>query len=927
MFGLDSILLLLKLHAVLLGGFMKRQIALLVIIIITSLAASPLMAGTSTETVSLTETERAFIDAHPVIRLGVDPQFVPFEFIDIDGSYKGIAADYLAIISEKTGLAFDVAEDLSWQEAYDRALTDELDVLPAVSMTQERQQHFLFSDAYYYFKRVIVTRSNESGITGMEDLSNTTVAVQRNSSHHSYLLAYPDINLSLYNSVEAALTAVASGSENAFVGNLATTHYLIQSNALTNLKFIAFEAEKQQGIHFAVRNDWPELVSIINKTLQTITEEERIAINRRWIDLDTTPDYGPLLRVLLIAGILILVVLIVSFYWIIRLRREVSKRILIQADLEKAKREAEEANEFKSNFMARMSHEIRTPLNAITGMAYLTKKTSLTQAQRMYVDRITQAANNMLSIINDILDFSKIEAGKVALEKTSFSLDQVIQDVVNIIAYKIDSQGVGLKLAKYPQVPNWFFGDPKRIEQVLLNLMNNAAKFTSRGEVSLNIRLKAKEHDRYYLSFSVQDTGIGMTKEQVDSLFQPFQQGDSSITRRFGGSGLGLSIVKNLVELMDGRVEVYSTPGEGSTFIAHLTLQVDDAKEKDLKKRFTANQFKDIHVLVLDKNGMHISLIDSYLTSFGMHSEMTNSQDSAMRMLEEAGNRFSQAFDLLIVDYETPSEGGLRFVTAVRENKKIVRQPKCILLLPLMREDLFDQLTQYDVDAGVGKPILPSVLLNAIVDVFDLRAISAAHTTDQADMSEQFKALAETKPFCVLLAEDNNTNQLIASSILQQASIRTIIANNGQEAVDLFKENQHDIDLTLMDLHMPVMNGYDAALAIHEINADLPIIAMTADVILGVREKCEASGMKQYISKPFDPNYFIQTVKETIWQSRQNRSEPSSDTTHFDKMVPAKSAARSSEILDVNAGLANMGGQQALYKQVLQAYYEETLIQ
>ena len=245
----------------------------------------------------------------------------------------------------------------------------------------------------------------------MDDLTGLTVAVQRNSSHHSYLLSYPKINLSLYDSVEAALTAVATGTEKAFIGNLATTNYLIRANGITNLRFISFEAEKQQAQHFAVRKDWPELVSIFNKAMDAIDESEKLAIHNKWVELETDIDYGPIIRILLIVGALIAAVLAVSFFWIVKLRKEILHRKQIQLDLENAKREADKANEIKSSFMARVSHEIRTPLNAITCMAYLLKKTEKTLTQSMYIDRIILSANNMLSSIIDILDFSKIEAG------------------------------------------------------------------------------------------------------------------------------------------------------------------------------------------------------------------------------------------------------------------------------------------------------------------------------------------------------------------------------------------------------------------------------------------------------------------------------------------------------------------------------------
>ncbi|MGI6102928.1 MAG: ATP-binding protein, partial [Bacillota bacterium] len=305
------------------------------------------------------------------------------------------------------------------------------------------------------------------------------------------------------------------------------------------------------------------------KALSTITQEERIAINNKWVHLQTQADYGPLIRIVLIICILAVVVIGVSFYWIIRLRNEIRKRELVQLDLERARQEAVAANEFKSNFLARMSHEIRTPLNAIMGLTYLLKRTEISPTQSLYVDRIDLASKNMLSIVNDILDFSKIEAGKVELEIAPFSIDQVIHDVVSIVSHNIEERQIEFKLFKDPLIPTWFLGDAKRIEQVLINILNNAVKFTSEGEVSLSIRLVAREGDKYHLSFSIKDTGIGMTEEQISKLFMPFVQGDSSIDRRFGGSGLGLSIAKNLVDLMGGQIQVFSTPGEGSTFVVN----------------------------------------------------------------------------------------------------------------------------------------------------------------------------------------------------------------------------------------------------------------------------------------------------------------------------------------------------------------------
>lgn len=291
-----------------------------------------------------TEKELLFMEDHPVIHLGVDPRFIPFEFIDEEGEHQGIAADYLELVSERTGLQFEVQKGLTWPEAYELALNGKVDALPAVGKTPEREKHFLLSEPYYFFKRVIATKDTDVHISSMEDLEGLAVAVQRNSSHHSYLLSYEKINLSLYDSVDTALAAVATGAETAFIGNLATTNYLIRSSGLTNLRFVAFEAEKQQGLYFAVRRDWPELVSIFNKAIASATEKEKTAINNRWIDLETQLDYGPIIRAIVIIVAFFGIVLAVSFFWIVRLRREINWRKRIQGELVEANHEADLAN-------------------------------------------------------------------------------------------------------------------------------------------------------------------------------------------------------------------------------------------------------------------------------------------------------------------------------------------------------------------------------------------------------------------------------------------------------------------------------------------------------------------------------------------------------------------------------------------------------
>ena len=416
------------------------------------------LQGQSETTINFSQEELDYIANNPVLRMGVDPEFIPFEFLE-DGSYKGIASDYVKIIENKTGLVFQLVPNLSWSQAYVEALNGNIDVLPAILKTPAREEDFLFSKMYYQVRRVIVSLSSNNEYRTINDLFGRTVAVQVGSSHYSYLLGFPQINISVYNTVQEALTAVSDGREVAFVGNLATSDYFIKSSGLTNLRFTALPWDQATGLHFAVQKDSPELISIINKVLDSVTAEERFAINARWVTVESFDsfDYQTLIRI--IVGIILVIVLIggISLFWIMRLSKEVQQRKKTQIELEMAKKIAEEANQVKSSFMARMSHEIRTPLNAITGMAYLLKKTDVSMTQRMYLERISQASTNMLSLINDILDYSKIEASKITLESISFSLDQVIHTLLSIMAVKFEDKGLNFRFTKDPAVPTYFF--------------------------------------------------------------------------------------------------------------------------------------------------------------------------------------------------------------------------------------------------------------------------------------------------------------------------------------------------------------------------------------------------------------------------------------------------------------------------------------
>jgi ABC-type amino acid transport substrate-binding protein len=303
---------------------MKMIRILMIAILITFLF--PMISLASSPSLELTPELKNFICEPPEIRQGVDPKFIPYEFIDTDGVYKGIAADYIKLISQRTGLTMTVAPDLTWPEAYEKAVIRELDALPCIAQTREREKHFLFTQPYYTFQRVIYIKEDNTSINSLDDLKDETIAVQKDSSHHSFLLSYPGLKLHLYTNVEDALRAVASGEETAFIGNLATSNYLIKSYGFTDLKYIKMAGEDEKSLYFAVRTDWPLLVSILDKALASITEEEKLAITDKWIGINENPDYGRLIRMAGMAGAVIALALMVSFFWIRRLRKEIKIR-------------------------------------------------------------------------------------------------------------------------------------------------------------------------------------------------------------------------------------------------------------------------------------------------------------------------------------------------------------------------------------------------------------------------------------------------------------------------------------------------------------------------------------------------------------------------------------------------------------------------
>lgn len=876
---------------------MNRKKIISLLLAMSILLLHGLAVFASSESIfSLEELE--FIEDNPVIKIGIDPNFAPFEFFDSKGFYQGLSKEYLQNIEEISGLKFEIYGNENWESTYEKAVNGELDMLPCISMTKERQDLFDFSDPYYTFQRVIVINSENDEIKSRKDLLYLKVAVQKNSSHESYLGEKEKFQLNIYDNVVDALEAVAIGEEKAFIGNMATTQYIVKNKGIANLKYVKYEAKDESHLHFAVRKGMSPLTSILNKSLVQISEAEKLRIQNKWIGMEKEVDYSWIIELIVIIVILAIIIFSVSTYWIMKLKREIKKREEIQEELIIATEDAKRANEVKSDFLARMSHEIRTPLNGISGMAFLLGNTDLDYKQRAHLERIKQASDTMLGIINDILDFSKVEAGKIDIDHSPVNLDELIKNVLNIVAFKIEEKGLDFTLVRDPKLPNYFISDAKRIQQVFLNIINNGVKFTSEGGITLSAKQKGCEGDICLVEFSIKDTGIGIAKENMDKLFQPFIQEDSSITRRFGGTGLGLSISKNIVEIMGGEIKVESEVGSGTEFIISLPLKHDEEKEEIEKSSNKA--FDGLKAIILDKTSTELSVTNAYLSSFGIKSELTTSTEHILKILDINEKSGAKAYDLLVIDYDTPEMGLEEFHRIIDEDTNLSKQPKMLFILPFLRDDMSTSIDSNHM--YITKPIFPSILHDSLMYLFESKVLKEKKDMIIKEDNIQRESFGQENK--VLIVEDNKTNQLIAKSLLEEEGISVLLADNGEIGVKTYEEKKDEISLILMDLHMPVMDGYQATKSIRSNDTDISIVALTADAITGVEEKCRAYGFSYFLSKPFIPEQFIKLVKDII--------------------IDTKTKDKDKEILwDKELGLKMLGGNSKLFKEVINLYLIE----
>ena len=740
-------------------------------------------------------------------------------------------------------------------------------------------------------------------MSSLTDLHGKTIAVAKGFVATSLLEKEKSkFDLLYVDSPQEALESVSHGKADAYVGNLAAGSYLIDGLGLTNLKVASPTKYESYQLSMGVRKDWPELTSIINKYLATMSDEDHANLRQKTFSIryEHGIDKMYVAKVVLATIFIVSIVVFYVLYWNRKMAAEILQRKSIEAELRKlseaveqnpvavvifnkmgkieyvnpvftqvtgvteqeavgrdfffllaeedrqnlldhvwqtinngivwkgetcsivkgdselwgsvsvspifdeahqithfvavhediterrnmvqelmeAKDAAESATQAKSDFLANMSHEIRTPMNAVMGMTHLALQTELNSKQRNFLTKIDSSAKALLRIINDILDFSKIEAGKLDIEKTEFHLDSVLEGLANLLTVDVESKGLELLFHVESDVPMNLIGDPLRLNQILLNLISNSIKFTEDGEIVVTISRLESDSKVGLLKFAVTDTGIGISPEQQEKLFQSFSQADTSTTRKFGGTGLGLAICNSLVNLMQGEIRVESSPGHGSTFwfTARFSLHEKDRSSPKL----LAEDFLGMRVLVVDDNKTSRMILTDFLTNMGCDVSSASSGSQAIAMVNDAIAE-NNNFELVLMDWKMPSMNGIETTLELKQIDDSLNPPVVIMVTAYGREEIMNQAQSAGVAGFLVKPVNQSVLLNTIMEVFGKTTGTGDNTTfPHGNFTQSEESIPGVK---ILVVEDNKINQEIVQNLLDNLGAVVTIANNGREAI------------------------------------------------------------------------------------------------------------------------------------------------
>ena len=767
-----------------------------------------------------TPKEQTWIDEHPVITVSMTPAFIPLSDSKQLNAYAGISLDYLRLLSRIIGIQFRIEPQSNWTTALEDAKQWRTDLFAMVEPTLAVDANLLLTRPHISLPGIIVIHENAQHATSLKELAGKRVSVVYRHYWHNYLESrYPDIILDPVSNPLQGLFRVMSGHSDALVDYKASVLPKLEDN--THLRLQATSTiPAQSGLSIGVRSDWPELHSILSKALYQIQPPERELINNRWLSRQPSLHLPPRTFWTSLLGIeVVLSVLLLIIFWNFQLRRKVEERTKrlaaeleksakaedlqrLNTELQQAMKAADAATEAKSRFLANISHEIRTPLHGIisfTELAYLKNNPLPRNHQRTILD----LSYALLDIVNDTLDFSKIEAGKLEMEHADFQLEQVLEEVASIADLSAAEKGLELLSRISPDVPPVLEGDALRLSQILLNLVGNAIKFTQSGHVLVSVTQERHEGSKTRLRFSVSDTGIGMTSEQIGNLFESFTQADNSTTRRYGGTGLGLAICKRLVNLMGGEIHVRSTPGHGSDFI--FTAEFGTVAVPERRLLLPSHPLHGERILIVDDNELSRNILSGMLREFQLDPVSAASGEEAVRLCRDAA-REGKPYRVALVDWLMPGMNGKDTAQAICA--ALPKRPVILFMATIHdRPDVLAHIREgKDIPMRlITKPVTPSSLISALLE--------AEQPQDRPDRAEPSAApFPELMGARVLLAEDNAINRQVANEILQSSGVSVEPAGDGLEAVEKLWEGGYDA--VLMDIRMPVMDGLEATRSI-----------------------------------------------------------------------------------------------------------------
>ncbi|MFN0317489.1 MAG: ATP-binding protein, partial [Burkholderiales bacterium] len=625
--------------------------------LLCALAAPPALSqeAEGIETDFITEQDRAWLRTHPVIRVGAEINYAPYEFQDNRGRFTGVVADYLELIQERLGVRFEVKQLPDFGAVEEKLKRRELDIVLALTPTKEREDFLSFTKPYLQYVNVIVTRDNFGFVTGLGDFEDDRIAVVAGHSAQQLVSrAYPNVKVTAYSDILDALMAVSTGLEAGLVDDIFPIVYNIRYRQIGNLK-LATPLEKAlqaKGFSIAVRKDWPELVSLLDRLLQTIGQEEQREISQKWLSLryESKVDY----RAIWTAIAFFSTLLLAAVLWIRQLNKQ-------RRALEAARTEAEAANRAKDEFLASMSHELRTPLHAILGYADLLREERVAgNARKDAIGTILGSGQHLLALINDLLDLSRIRAGHLELKPVTVRLRPMLEEIAAMMRVEAQSKGLDFVLQLAPDLPAAVEADDRRLRQILINLLGNAIKFTDEGIVTLTVASRLIPERRAELHMAVEDTGVGIDPADKARIFAPFEQGEPG-KKRESGVGLGLAISHALVHQMHGTIDVSSRPGRGSRFDLTLILPIVDGPQSEAKNERDIIGYEGTRrsILVADDQEENRNLIAQMLRPLGFEVTLAGNGEEAVQVTQAARP------DLVLMDLRMPVRNGFEAAAAI----------------------------------------------------------------------------------------------------------------------------------------------------------------------------------------------------------------------------------------------------------------------